>query len=336
MQKNYQLITEEIVNQITKEEEKLHNITIEAYTPTVIEYIKQQKENGLMSAIMDCLDTSGLSNNKEIYIFKRNYIRNRWQYFADDLTKDKEKIQEIIVANITYHEIRHILQYQKPKLFTEEEQFCIKHLSDSNVINYLNREYHDSLYTEIDAELYAAEKCSLMYKEDKTIREYFDKMVVYYKYLKNIYDFDKYLTIYINNNKQISNTNNPHIQMLFEQDGTFKLLDEIIKDKHYILNDSLATKIIGSEAFMNRLNNEMLNSVEKEFIIDIIEKYIELIEKQKVYNKSLFLDKKIKEGYYFYAEEMFNHQIESKLKYKEYSKKGSFIRIKKVKRYSKI
>ena len=118
MQKNYQTITEEIVNQITKEEEKLQNITIEAYTPTVIEYIKQNKENGLMSAIMDCLDTSGLSNNKEIYIFKRNYIRNRWQYFADDLTKDKEKIQEIIVANITYHEIRHILQYQKPKLFS--------------------------------------------------------------------------------------------------------------------------------------------------------------------------------------------------------------------------
>ena len=168
-----------------------------------------------------------------------------------------------------------------------------------------------------------------MYKEDKTIREYFDKMVVYYKYLKNIYDFDKYLTIYINNNKQVSNTNNPHIQMLFEQDGTFKLLDEIIKDKHYILNDSLATKIIGSEAFMSRLNNEMLNSEKKEFIIDVIEKYIELIEKQKVYNKSLFLDKKIKEGYYFYAEEMLNHQIESKLKYKEYSKKGSFIRIKK-------
>lgn len=79
MQKNYQTITEEIVNQITKEEEKLHNITIEAYTPTVIEYIKQNKENGLMSSIMDCLDTSGLSNNKEIYIFKRNYIRNRWQ-----------------------------------------------------------------------------------------------------------------------------------------------------------------------------------------------------------------------------------------------------------------
>ena len=64
---------------------------------------------------MDSLSSQGMSDGEKIYIFNKNYNKNGWIYFSKELLKEKNLIQEIIVSDITYHEIKLVLSLMKPK-----------------------------------------------------------------------------------------------------------------------------------------------------------------------------------------------------------------------------
>ena len=320
---NYKQITKDTVEEIVNSEQKRYNIEINSYTPTILEYMTKKlniKKNSFKDNIyvlLDCLESKGISNNKDIFVFNKNYYGEGLSHLPKTITKDKQKVQELIVSDITYHEIRHILQYKRKDLYSEEELFFIHELSNANTLSIYNREYYNNLYTEIDAEIYTSLNCIERFKNDEEIKKYFTKKLNYYEYKKNNYNFEENFQIFcesFKNNKYRRYSN--FLKIFFNENGLFKSLEEIITNKNFKISP-LSTKILTSNAFIDSIDIEDLTEDEKRFLISEIDYRIELINQKKEINNDQYNSNKIEQYYYQDSRITFDELIESKEKVKE-------------------
>ena len=262
-----------IIKYIKDSEEKKYGIKIELETPTIMEYYKKNIKGNdfdllhFINVIVTGLTACGLSKPEEDYIC----IFDKHQYHPIQKLQ-MPNLDNILHSLTIYHEIRHILQYKKPELFSDYELFCIKHLRLLNNRYIVSEEYHDSQYFEIDANIYGCEETKKLFRHPNAIK-YVSNSEAEHIYKRSVYSFDDYFNIFLKENKNGFDedlySNSQHIKTFWNQDGSFKELKEIARN---MPNNLLTSRILTSEAFLSSLNKVTIE--EKAIIIYQIEKLI--------------------------------------------------------------
>ena len=301
--------TKEIVEEIKKIEEERYGIELDIETPTVIEYYRDNikkgefslKNNTPYSFISRALEglNSGLAiraKDKAI-VFDRN---SRLSEFNIPIKYLGIPLENIFTTETTYHEIAHLLQF-KNKMYPYE-LFCSNILSNHyGDLKYdINRKQHDSYYNEMSANFYGWSRARKHFEHNEKAVEYIDLNIGKYGVQKCTYDFDenleKYQTLFESNGNK---TQHYGFQLdIWNEDGTFKKPREIINSEKFNKkkNDSgfieFYSRVLGSKAYLSRLNIEKLDADEINFVITAIDNN----------NAFLYLDSgKIEE---FYAHQM--------------------------------
>ena len=316
-----------LIQRIVEEEKQKYNITIDIETPTVIEYYKQNlidkkiSISRVVNTILAGMNVAGYSKTEDNYICifdkKGNLdfaLKHPLKYMQDP------SITEAITTFITYHEIRHILQYQKAELFTDYEHFCINYLRELNTKYILNNEYHDSQYLEIDADIYGFDKTKEKFKENKTICSYLQQQESKAIYRKNTYKFDYYFNNFI---KKIQNgfneetyQYNPYLNIFWNKDGTFKKLFKIINNSRFLKNSLLTARIITSDAYMATIDFDNMTIEEQQAIDYQVEQIVYALNQNKNNITKLYKDRRISVFEYQIGTQIIENEIERKEKYK--------------------
>ncbi len=313
---NYIEQTRKVVDSITKQEKEryeLIDLNFDIETPTVVSYYRDNLKKGKFSlkkrgafraAYSALLGTfsagfaSGYSN--EICVFAKDYQSSAY-FFSIPIADLKKRLpyQDMFVANTTFHEIRHIIQHSGYCLSCLE-YFCCHRLSDyKGYKGVVNAKYHDSLFIEIDANLYGAREAARYFQGNKDIEEYFAKFIGKYTLQKYAFDFDSNLETYQKENeKQGKKVYGMTVfeNFLWNNDGSFKKPREIMQDEEfnsfthkYFGELPFFNMVLSSDAYISRLYKEELTDEEVCFIKDAIEYSIGLSNNDKQYFKDVLL-----------------------------------------------
>lgn len=339
---DYKKQTQEIVKEIKELEEKKYkdiNLKLNTETPTIIKYYANSlkkgkfslKKNDLFSvrySLMLGITSGGwaIGSSNSICVMARDYCSIP-VFFCRPINEIHKNLpyQKMSIVNITFHEIRHILQHSGYYLPTYE-YFCCDRLSDYKGLKALvSNNYHDSLYKEIDANFYGAQQSLIYFHGDENIKEYYSKMVGKFTIQKYAYDFDSYLEGYqkLNEKHQCKVGGMDYYeQFAWNQDGTFKKPKEILTDeKFYEMIEGypdtikLYSRIIASDAYLSRLNIEELDDTEIEFIKKSIENTNICLEQDKGFIMRCYQNKAITQKEYEKSMSKINSWVNKKEQY---------------------
>lgn len=181
--------------------------------------------------------------------------------------KHKFTSRDIInTLRILYHEIKHLkqsnLKYNQPMTPVE----FIYEMED--IITNCNPKYydlkHDEFFIEIEANVYASYELNEFATKnnivDKELLNFIASLQNKYKNRLNKYDFYKQFSEFIKCCKKYGlykNENNKIIKMIYDNEGNFKSLNEIILDEEFKkLDIRIKTLVIGSLIKTGYLNIE--------------------------------------------------------------------------------
>lgn len=338
---DYSKITKEAVEKIKLQEEEKYReygITFNIKTPTIIQYYVNNiksgnfnlKKNGRLFVKSKFIHpiyadgwASGYSN--DICVLSKD----RSHFFSLSLKELRKNLpfQKMMVTFITLHEIKHIVQ-NSGYFSSAYEFFSCYCLSDyKGLKGVTDRAYHDSLFSEIDANLYGATEAKKYFLGDKNIEEYFDKHIGKYGLQKHTYDFDATLEEYQQKNEE--NKCKCYGMVYFEHfiwndDGTFKRPRDICNEpdfKYY--QDEVPTikefnnRVIASDAYLSRLNMEELDAEEINFISNAIKDNNLELEKDKRGILDLLDENKISSDEHNKAIKVLNTRIAKKEEYRK-------------------
>ena len=342
--------THELIENIKEQEEEKYSkygLTFNIKHPTVIKYYIDNIKLGKFNFIKQKMDeikynyylgrTGGFASltSNDICIFDKNY--DNYIHFLNIPIKDLAKrlpYHKATISYITFHEIRHIVQNSGYDL-SVYEFFCCHNLSNNDGTRALtNRQFHDSLFNEIDANLYGATEAKKYLAGNKELEEYFNELIGVYSIQKYTYDFDSALEMYQQKNEQ-SKYKYGEMQyfehFIWNFDGSFKRPKDIFNEQGFYdyqaeissakeFND----RVISSNAYLSRLNVNQLNQDEISFVENAIISTINILESNKnnIYN---LLQMNIINNYqYNDAIEILNNKIKEKKTYIEQElKKGT-------------
>ncbi len=362
--------TKNIVEDIKKREEKKYsfvNLKFNIETPTVIQYYKDEFRKGnfnlkkndsfsVKSTLLKGFKTmgwaSGTSNNICVYAKDYHNFPRFCMYSFKDIVK-KLPFQDMLVADVTFHEIRHIIQNSGFYL-SPYQYFCCRNLSDyEGLRGQIDTHFHDSLFSEIDANLYAAQEAKNYFRGNKDIEEYFDKKIGSLIFKRALYDFDTNLENYQLKSEKLGYKIGgllPFEQYLWHQNGTFKSPKEVIaslleeKGVHDDLNQNLLNNsssndfidnlyfniertwpcisrfynaVISSRSYLLNLNKDNLDDDEKELIKGAVVCSNKDAETEKMQLEYCYLTKMIDKDDYEHALNIINERIATKEKYLE-------------------
>lgn len=340
--------TKEIVSIIEKMEEEKYkdfNLDLQIETPTMIQFYINNLKKGNFNILR--------KTPSEIY---RTYLEGKMAGIAYNgtsnicvMSKDYDLImtmnnpiqsltnsfpwQEVLTAFTTYHEIKHILQ-GKGINSSFYDLFCSNLLSDQNGNQaFKDRNFHDNLYNEIDANLYGALQSRAFFSGNKEIERYFDELVARFTVQKNTFDFDVVFEKWQKNLETFGfieeNYNQQRLfKMLWNLDGTFKNPSEVSANmisygiptstvQEDIELKNLCTKIISSDAYLSRIDINSLSSEEVSFINSELDSNKMILEHQIGVNRELFHDNLIDENVRNEALDILNNQINKKERYRQ-------------------
>lgn len=286
-----------VVDKIKEQEEKRYGRTFDIDFVTVLNYYRKNFDGKKFSLneVSDLIQTQKKTfgfydgTSKAVCIFDKNY---KLQLFLDNPIKyffKKTISEDSLITFVLYHEIRHVLQFENKENFSEYERFCINYLDNIIEGDKFNKDTHDSLFCEIDADLYSSHESLKIYSTKNTPEnEYFKNIYCKSLYRRDIYDFDtifKYFCIELEKNKFKKNEyqKEEYFKIFWNEDGTFKPIKDILNNDN--LNDNLVViKILSSTYFLNKLNIDDLNQKEIQIISDAID-----------YNRDIYIYKRINE-----------------------------------------
>ncbi len=339
---NYKEQTEKLVDEIKRmEEEKYSDIGLKlnVETPTVIKYFTDNLKNGNFDLkkndsfsvkynLMLGLTSSGWAygSSSSICVLSKDYC-SMFDILAKPISDLSKKLpyQKMAVVNVTFHEIRHIIQHEHYHL-SAYEQFCCDHLSSyEGLKGVVNNRFHDSLYSEIDANYYGAVQSQRYFKDNKDVHDYFTKKAGKLAIQKYAYDFDSNLENY-----QKANEKNKckvgggyyYEELIWNHDGTFKKPKDIFSDErfHAIIRDYPDTKefyyrVISSDAYLSRLNLSELSVDEIKAIKNAIYEGSKFLRNDKILIMNYFKDGAISRDEYEKAMSTLNNRINKKESY---------------------
>ncbi len=338
---NYVEQTRKIVDDIKEKEEYRYSargLKFNIETPTVIKYYKDSFKNGTFSlkkndassvkySLLLGVSASGWANwdTGDIVILSQN----RHYLFNAPITELTKKMpyQDMFIANATFHEIRHIVQSSGSYL-SLYQYFCSAYLSKyDNLKPLLSREYHDSLYAEIDANLYGAFQAKEYFKGNKDIEDYFNKQIGKYALQEINYDFNSNLEKYqseLETSEHSIENMNEFEKFLWNADGTFKRPKEIANNGElyeFIKRNPGAAdfypRVISSDAYLSRLNINDLDKEEIEFLKYMIGENNKMLNSNKYDLELCYKDNMISEDEYRKSIFLINGKISMKEKYSE-------------------
>ena len=159
--------------------------------------------------------------------------------FSDKIRKYKTLEKQLFVTIFScFHEVRHAIQKNFSEYSYEKFLYDIEDIyREKNMEHYI--ENHDLYSFEIGADLYAINKSLELinrvypevYEKEKNFIEGMKKRTLDSYYLYNAYFYANDLIIDIVNNKNVPD--NKVLKMFFNEDGTFKLASDIIRDENY-------------------------------------------------------------------------------------------------------
>lgn len=338
---NYVEQTRKIVDDIKEKEEYIYGdrgLKFNIETPTVIKYYKDSFKNGTFSLkknsifnVQYSLLLGALSGGwahwgtGDIVVLSKNH-----HYFLNapiaEISK-KMPYQDMFITKVTFHEIRHIIQASGYYL-SLYQYFCSGYLSKyDNLKPVLSVKYHDSLYSEIDANLYSAFRAKEYFKGNKDIEDYFNKEIGKYVLQEINYDFNSNLEKY---QSDLETRNHPMGHMnefekfLWNADGTFKRPKEIANNAElyeFIKKNPGAAdfypRVISSDAYLSRLNINDLDKEEIEFLKHMIDENNRILNSNKYDIELCYKDNMISEDEYRKSTFLINGKISMKEKYSE-------------------
>lgn len=334
-----------IVDKIKKQEEEKYGITFDIDTPTMVKYyidnIKDKKisldSSGIIKALMG-VNSAGFaaqfSDNNYICVFNRGY---ELDYMLSDpilyFKNLKVSFKEFEISRILYHEIRHIVQAKRQDLFTPIEKFCFFQLSFTTSSKYYyDRDYHDSMYNEIDANIYSYEQLYLKYYDNPLLKKYIIKKLVDTQYLSCVYNFDSYFNKYSSYLKENKLKNAPYKESiddyLWNEDGTFKSLSDVFSKLKDFPHNVLTIKLLTSDAFLNTIDFEKITEEEKVFLLELLKENDLLIDNQMEKLDYLVNERLISYSEYSKAFDFLRKQQERKDRYIKLieKRKDSYVR----------
>lgn len=332
---NIKETTKEIVKRIKESEEekyKEYNVELEIETPTVIEfYIENLKKIRFKTLTYDMIEMreiyligkryTGFTNstNQAICIFAKNHF---FKYIMKQPISNLNNLypyQEMCVTQTTYHEIRHVLQQKHQYTMPIYDSFCSNYFSNNENPKYISdKDFHNSLYNEIDAELYAATESKNCFKGDEKVEKYFQNLIGYYTIQKNTYDFEEHLEKYQQNRENIGFQNKiSHMEsFIWNNDGSFKRPRDIYNSKdflntpmYYMDFEKFLARVISSNAYISRLNMNIIKTDEAEFICDSIEFNNKIITEEIQKLTDLYNNQAIADSYFEFAIQTLNNRI---------------------------
>ena len=314
-----------LIKQIETSKKEEYNIDFSLSTPTIIEYYEDKIKNNnyklvdKIKIIKEGYRCDGLVSykTKKVVVFDKNYkmkhlITHPIQFIKGDLTN------KVIIALTTLHEIRHIIQHQKPNLFSDYERFCFYLLRIPHEKYHFDKKHHDSLYYEIDANLYALNEVdkyiSLNEKQNNSVKDRINKVL----YQKNTYDFDFFLDYFNKNRVDWGLQRDPNlVNRYWNTDGSFKRPRDIVNNSSFCLDNYLTHKIFGSNAYVSFALSSDFTQEELAFLDYQIMLNKDYIEKNIEVNNDLYDKGKIDRDDYEKANKYFELLLLKKDIYQE-------------------
>lgn len=339
---NSSRLTKELIESIKKQEEQKYTkygLIFNIENPTIVKYYidniklgnfnpRKQNFNEIKYRYYLGSKANGFASfvSNSICIFDRDY--DNYIHFLNIPIKDLDKrmpYQKATISFTTFHEIRHILQYNGYEL-SPYEFFCCRNLSDYNGPKALtNRKYHDSLFNEIDANLYGATEAKKYLTGNKAAEKYFNELIGIYSIQKYTFDFDLALEKYQQKNEQNKCKLGGMLYLehfIWNFNGTFKRPKDIIKDhsfhdyqKDFASVSEFYDRVISSNAYLSRLNIDQLDKEEIDFIETAIKGTISVLESNKYKINNLFKMNIIDEYQCNKSIEILNNKIKEKRAY---------------------
>lgn len=283
-----------ILNSVINSEKKKYNIDPNVSIFTSFEYYKSRfkKENFSLKkapffAAMPHI-SSGYRDDKEIVIF----FKNSYFKFKDI---DEDSIIKLLIT--TYHELRHEIQHNCHWPFSDYENFVIDYLGIIPKNYYTNVNKHDSMYSEIDANLYALENVKNIigdYISNKSNVK-LNGLINRFSFMKQNFDFDSFFTLFCKNyeNNYKLYKKNQVILSVFWKYGKFKRVNNIINSIWYDDVDiKVKNMILSSNYFLNNIDYE-LSEEETNILTEALEYRINELTSLNDINNSIFSNNSI-------------------------------------------
>ena len=227
-----------ILNSVISSEKRKYDIDPNVSIVTSFEYYKSRfkKENFSLKkapffAAMPHI-SSGYRDDKEIVIFfKNSYLR------CGNI--DEDSLIRLLIT--TYHELRHEIQHNCYWPFSDYENFVIDYLGIIPKNYYTDVDKHDSMYSEIDANLYAVENVKNIIGDcisDKSNIK-LNSLINRFSFMKQNFDFDGFFTAFCKNYENIKLKN-----MILSSDYFLNNIDyELSEEEKKVLTNALEYRI---------------------------------------------------------------------------------------------
>ncbi len=278
-----------ILNSVISSEKRKYDIDPNVSIVTSFEYYKSRfkKENFSLKkapffAAMPHI-SSGYRDDKEIVIFfKNSYLR------CGNI--DEDSLIRLLIT--TYHELRHEIQHNCYWPFSDYENFVIDYLGIIPKNYYTDVDKHDSMYSEIDANLYAVENVKNIIGDcisDKSNIK-LNSLINRFSFMKQNFDFDSFFTAFCKNyeNNYKLYKSNQVILSVFWKYGEFKRVNNIINSIWYDdIDIKLKNMILSSDYFLNNIDYE-LSEEEKKVLTNALEYRINELTDLNDINSSIF------------------------------------------------
>ena len=302
----------DIVKEIVISEEKKHDIPLEVFAMTKMEYLMTPEENLESKIVASKFRIDGYTNSitkkafiiiKDIPIYKYALLNSN--EINDFYKNNKQK--SIIIA---LHEIRHILQEKKKEMFSNLDLFAFRDRNIKSYENFIGG--YNYLYSEIDANLYAFTELQTLLNDEYCRNNIIDETKSALEFNKNTYDYELLIKAYSagikNGGKRL-----PITIPYWNRKGEYRKISDMIERYNIDPLDPLTIKILTSSDFLLELDTKSLTQEEKEFITYEINLAIKILQKARQDNEDLYINYEIEKEDYDFSNAYFNELIKNKL-----------------------
>lgn len=304
-----------ILNNVVDSEKKRYGINPNVSICTTFQYYKDNFKDGGFSLRSAPIILAfphivrGYRGFNEIVVFLGNSF-----YKLNNI--DEHKFLLLLVT--TYHELRHEVQHKCINPFSDYEIFLLDYLNISSISRFFNLSEHDSVYGEIDANLYSANMVKDVMGSVFSEKEnnYLNKLINRYSFLKNNYDFDGKFALFCEDYKKNykNHSNEPFLSVFFKY-GNFKRIDNIVNSMWYKgIDEIIRNMVLSSDVFLDNIDYD-LSLDEKEVLGEALDYRIKDLENAEEINADMCKSDKISITDYGIAKLRILDQINKKKMY---------------------
>lgn len=214
------------------------------------------------------------SKSKSIYIFSNVIDKINQKNYNNPTNSNDNGLAYLI--NACFHELEHRLQFEYPQKLKKQTSFSSVMFDIEKIIILFDKDFynkkHDNFYLEIDADTKGVNNAInfiKLYGIDSINTKYYENLITYNKYRALNYDIPQFISRFNNISKMYPQIlkdkryiSNEQILSFYDEKGSFKPIDELMKHTNV-----LTPYIISSEMFLKSIDNKVISSEQRKFIL---------------------------------------------------------------------